>query len=159
MLAGLATFSLRRQDQSAPTGAARSSPTALSAPTPISEEDWRARLTSAIGGADRLTRVAVTSEVIAVQWSIAQFSSSSIRNDGMRRDVASILQAVQASRVSYGRVALRGTYRFEDGVEEAQVLEATYTKATIDRIDFSAADPGEVLRRADTLAMDGRFAL
>jgi hypothetical protein len=157
VVAGLASQRYLRSEGPSPVRTPRPSPTVPPAPTPISEVEWRARLADALGS-DRVTAVAATSETIAIDWRLAQFPSAGARNDALRRDVANLLRVVQSSHVAYSRLALRASYRFDEEPAETQVLEAIYARRTVDAIDFAAADPGAILRMADTLALDGRFA-
>ena len=129
-------------------------------PTPVSEAGLSALIAFAIGGENRVTRVAVTSETVTAEWAIAVQPAASLRNEGMRHDVSKILEVLVFSEVPFRRASLRGTCEFEDTPGRVlPVVQAAYNKITIDAINFATEDAHAVLRMADSLALEGRFAM
>ena len=100
-------------------------------------------ISRALGTSNRdVQRVSVAQlqgERLVVQWAINDNLTSGMVSRGARRDIHNMLEVIADGQEPYTSVFLRGTFSLVDrlgNVSEANVVEATFAKSTIDRINF-----------------------
>ena len=88
---------------------------------------------------ERVNEAGLQGERLIVQWAINDSLTANLIQASARRDIRDMLEAIASSSESYTTVFLRGTFSMVDqlgNASETTVIEATYTKDTIDRINF-----------------------
>ena len=100
-------------------------------------------ISRALGTSNRdVQRVSVAQlqgERLVVQWAINDNLTSGMVSRGARLDIHNMLEVIADGQEPYTSVFLRGTFSLVDrlgNASEANVVEATFTKSTIDRINF-----------------------
>lgn len=77
--------------------------------------------------------------VIDIWWAIDDNFTSGMIRGGAELDVVNMLRAIDESGLDYNQVLLRGSFPLVDAygnTEENYVINATYTKATVDKINW-----------------------
>jgi hypothetical protein len=87
----------------------------------------------------RLQSVSIRGDLIQVNWAINDNLNVKLIGHGAQMDVVDILEAVSKSNLQCKQVHLVGTFSMQDAygnVEEKPVVNVTYYKTTIDRINW-----------------------
>lgn len=123
----------------------RTTSTSTSTSTPASEmpETFQTRIEDALGTSNRSVRrvseARLQGEQLFVQWAINDNLTAGMVRGGARIDISDVLEVIADDSETYTSVFLRGTFAMVDqfgNASETPVVEATYTKETIDRINF-----------------------
>ena len=103
----------------------------------------RASIERALGTSNRnVQRVSIAElqgERLFVQWAINDNLTAGMIRGAARLDIRDMLEVIADSREPYTNVFFRGTFSLVDqlgNASETNVVEATFTKSTIDRINF-----------------------
>jgi hypothetical protein len=93
---------------------------------------------------------------IFVRWSIDATLTGTALKDAARVDAIKILTAVKSTAdFAYSRVVLIGSHPVTAaGASQQQVVEATYSKATLDRVNLDALEARRVFEISDSVALD-----
>lgn len=89
---------------------------------------------------DRLISLTNDDGVIIVHWKIADNLSQSLISHGAKSDVFDVLKTLAGCGMAYDQITFVGMFPLQDEygvIEDKTVLSVTYTKATVDRIDFT----------------------
>jgi len=116
--------------------------------TPTAEEKVCGLITEKLGSINRkgVARVEECKIVpgskpeVFVRWAINDNLTGGLIRTGMYMDIVDILKAVRNANIQYSTVQVRGTFPLVDvygNVSEATVVRATYTKTTIDKINWN----------------------
>ena len=115
------------------------------ASTPASEvrETFHTRIEDALGTSNRdvrrVSEARQQGDRLVVRWAINDNLTAGMVRRGAQIDVRDMLEVIAAGSETYTTVLLRGTFAMVDqfgNASESPVVEATYTKDTIDRINF-----------------------
>jgi len=131
-----------------PKPTATPAPTYTPQPTTSPADTVRAAIEKALGsgnrkGVKRVSSVSMGSQPdpqIVIEWAINDNLTEGMIKSGAKRDVTDILKTVAQSGIKYGSVYARGTFSMQDkfgNTQETVVIEAKYTRATVDRINWS----------------------
>ena len=139
-------------------------PTYTPKPTLSSQEILQSDIISALGKANRnvprLASVKVDQGAITVQWAINDNLFSDMISKSGKEDVVKILQAIVNSGQPYEMVHVVGTFSMKDAygnVSEEPVVHATYSKTTIEKINWTGFDPDNVYQIADSATVHPQF--
>ena len=106
-------------------------------------ETFQTRIEDALGTSNRSVRrvseARLQGEQLFVQWAINDNLTAGMVRGGARIDISDVLEVIADDSETYTSVFLRGTFAMVDqfgNASETPVVEATYTKETIDRINF-----------------------
>lgn len=122
----------------------RTTTTSTSATTPASApQTFQTRIQGTLGTSNRnvqrVSEARLQGERLLVQWAINDNLSVGMIRGGARRDIRDMLEVIADGSEPYTTVILRGTFAMVDqlgNASETPVVEATYTRDTIDRINF-----------------------
>lgn len=113
------------------------------ASAPSAPETFRTRIERALGNSNRdvfrVNAARLQGEQLFVQWAINDNLTANMRQNGAKIEVSEILESIAASSETYTSVLLRGTFSMVDqlgNASERPVVEVTYTRDTISRINF-----------------------
>ena len=108
-----------------------------------SATSFQTQISSALGtsnrGVQRVSVAQLQGERLFVQWAINDNLTSGMMRGGARLDIRNMLEVIANGQEPYTSVLLRGTFSLADqfgNASEANVVEATFTKSAIDRINF-----------------------
>ena len=122
-----------------------STSTSISTGTPASEipETFQTRIEDALGTSNRSVRrvseARLQGERLFVRWAINDNLTAGMIRGGARIDIRDMLEVIADGSETYTTVFLQGTFAMVDqlgNASETPVVEATYTKDTVDRINF-----------------------
>ncbi len=97
---------------------------------------------------------------VIVKWAINENLSEGLTKDGARLDGTKILQAIRDAKPDYDGVFLEGTYPLVDrfgNTSEETVVRASYSRATIERINFRNFSFKNVYEIADSAQIHPSF--
>ena len=123
----------------------RTTSTSTSTNTPASEppDTFRTRIEEALRTSNRdvqrVSEARLQGQRLFVQWAINDNLTANMVRGGARIDIRDILEVIADGSEPYTSVFLRGTFAMVDrlgNASESPVVEATYTKETIDRINL-----------------------
>ena len=121
-------------------GSVGAAPARIEAEDPLS---FQARISRALGPSNRsvqgVSAAQLQGERLFVQWAIDDNFTSDMIRRGARLDIRKMLEVIAEGQEPYTSVFLRGTFPLTDrfgNASEANVVEATFTKSAIDRINF-----------------------
>jgi hypothetical protein len=89
---------------------------------------------------------------LAITWAVDENMSIGLTKDTSRTEGLKIVKALKASGVDYNSVTVHGTYSLVDDFgnsEERNVINASYSKATLDRINTEGVDKKKIFDLAD----------
>jgi hypothetical protein len=104
--------------------------------------------------------VEVAKGTILVQWPISQNLTENMTRRTAQMELKQVLQGVQKSGVPFKTVKAEGTYRLADAYGNAKdhiVVSATFTKATMDRINWDTMLTDNIYRVADQITVHPTF--
>ena len=113
--------------------------------TPVAEitDTFQTRIEGALSTSNRNVRrvseARLQGERLFVHWAINDNLTAGMIRGGVRFDISRMLEVIADSSEPYTSVFLRGTFAMVDqfgNASETPVVEATFTKDTIDRINF-----------------------
>jgi hypothetical protein len=134
-------------------------------PGPLDTADvLRQAVADALGSSnrerERLNSVEYDGSQVTVMWAINDNLTQGFIKGGAKRDVVDILQTVAMSEMPFDAVTLRGTFPLVDeygNSTETEVVRATYTRATVDRINWEGFIWENVYRIADDVQQHPTF--
>ena len=96
---------------------------------------------------DRLRAVYSDDKDVIVEFKVEDLLFMSITKFGLKQDIVKILYVVRKSRINYQYVTVIGYFPLKDvygNIKEGMVVSATYTKDTVDKINFSHFDTDDI---------------
>ena len=97
-------------------------------------------LSSSNRDVERITEAKTTLDVINIEWSINDNLSENLIRASAKLDTVEILEAIHTSGLEYSMINLTGYFPLIDtfgNSEETPVVWLTYTKETVDKINWS----------------------
>ncbi len=144
-----------------PTSTSR--PVTTSTTRPVKVVELETKLEIALNGGSApapgtLPRVHVVEQPgvrTEVTWALDPLLSTAEQKVAAREEAFELLKALQAAHLA-GRdpIVLRATLPDPATGQATRVIRATYTRATLDAIDFPTANPQRILLRADSRVLD-----
>ena len=104
---------------------------------------FQTQISSALGSSNRavqrVSAARLQEERLCVQWAINDNLTSGMIARSARLDIRNMLEVITDSQEPYTSVLFRGTFSLVDqlgNASEDTIVEATFTKSVIDRINF-----------------------
>ena len=109
----------------------------------------------------RVKSVGLDDGILFVQWAINDNLTGGLMKAGARRDVSDILEAIQKTGVSYDSILVVGTFALVDllgNEREGEVVEASYSRSTLESINWDNFIFDNVDRVADEVNLHSSFS-
>jgi hypothetical protein len=125
------------------------------------EESLERRLLQAIGESNRDSDERVSVEIdrfdiviLHIEWDINDNLTENMITQGAKLDIKEMLQALVQGNVEFGLVNFTGSFPMVDNfgnASEMDVVKVSYTKETVDKINFPRFLHDDVYNIADTV--------
>jgi hypothetical protein len=135
-----------------PLPAATNTPKPTLSPEELLRSAVKGALRSGNRDVTRLQSVSIRGNMIQVDWAINDNLSTNLIGHGAQMDIVDILEAVNKSDFQYEQIHLVGTFSMQDvygNVEEKPVVNVTYYKTTIDKINWDNFITDDIYLLAD----------